>query len=262
LFITGAIYVYSTHQQSQLQKQELDFYINQLEESSLKRLALEKEIKQLSNELNAAIRQFNTQARELQDSKELIDPEYEQLENKIRIEIAEEYKQQQEYVEDVPGKVSLIRQLSALNPENLNSLISVNAQYSEFINSLNVSDERLEEVITALSNMTELQSQAMQDLMSQRFSQNLSRRDLRAQMVTINSPERIREVLSYELTDYELDAFTEFQQNQPSGRQGIIGEVRSGTATATAIRGPQGFFIESGDVPVLIESIEAIEITR
>ena len=243
LIITGAIYVYSTHQQSQLQKKELDFYVTQMEEINLKHLALGKEIKQLQEEIEATERQQNFLVEQLQEIQELIDPEYEQLESEIRRKIAEEFRQQQEFSEQTPLKTSLVRQLSALTAEELNALISVNAQYGEFINSLNVSDERLEKVITTLTDMTDLQRQAIQNLMSQRFFSDLDRRNIRTQMVAINNPKKIREVLSFELTDYELEIFTKFQQNQPAGGvQGVFG--------TTFIGDPQGRIVDSVELQV------------
>ena len=62
-------------------------------------------------------------------------------------------------------RISLLKQLSELDPMTMGEIFAVNAQYGEFIQSLNVCEERLDVVVNALQNMIAGQNQAQSEIM-------------------------------------------------------------------------------------------------
>ena len=62
-------------------------------------------------------------------------------------------------------RISLLKQLSELDPMTMGEIFAVNAQYGEFIQSLNVCEERLDAVVNALQNMIAGQNQAQSEIM-------------------------------------------------------------------------------------------------
>lgn len=115
-------------------------------------------------------------------------------------------------------RISLLKQLSELDPMTMGEIFAVNAQYGEFIQSLNVCEERLDVVINALQNMIADQNQAQSEIMLeyQADPETIINGDLRQQMQEISSTESQLEALACDLSESELDAFTEVQEQRQS----------------------------------------------
>ena len=98
----------------------------------------------------------------------------------------------------------------------MSEIITLNAQYGDFLKSLNISEERMDVVINALSNMLADQNQARSAIAEDRRANPtaVSSGNFPERMQAISDPEAQIEALSYELTESELNAFSEFQEQR------------------------------------------------
>ena len=113
----------------------------------------------------------------------------------------------------------------------MGEIMALNAQYGEFIKGLNVSEEREEVIINALHNLITDQNQARSEIIQsmQTDPQAVTRGDMRRQMRAVSDPGAQLQALAYDLSETELDAFAEYQeQRQNTARSfGIIGGTGS-----------------------------------
>lgn len=243
LIISFSVYGYSLYRDNQSQTQQLTDYseyvaqlLSQVETNSLQRVEDGKLIQQLRSDLNTATSQLTAASNQLAVTQGLVNPDYQRLESEIRNRINNELRQREESRTEYSTQLALIKQLSALEPTELGTLISLQGRYGEFLTSLNVSDERMEIIVGALNNMLTEQNQVRLELMTQARSagRDTDRRQLRTQLGAINNPEAQIEYLSFALTEDELTAFTDFQELQQAearslrtfgGRPGIDGNA-------------------------------------
>ncbi len=232
----ASLFAYNGTQQGKLQTQQLDDYdrqvsrlLSQIENNSRQRLETEKQIQDLTNQLNNNDKQISALVRELDIAQKQINPDYEQLEARIRQQLSREIQQADTRNRD--SRVTLIKQLSALGAEETGEIFALHGQYGAFLQSLNVSNERMEVIIAALGNMLAAQNQARRQLLQtmQSAPQNANGEDLLRQMMEPSNPEAQLEILAYDLTESELDAFAEFQrQRQDTAISIISGAAFSG----------------------------------
>lgn len=234
LFLVSLLSVGMSYRNQQQHDVELDSYRAQVEqllsEIDLRRDALSgatQQIEVLKKEIQLSISKnvlLEAQSLALQDQ---IDPDYKALENNLRRSIAAEYEQAAQHSDNSrTPKLALLRELTALEPQEFGELMTLNAQYAPFLNSLNVDDYRLEIIVSALSDMMRQQGQARQELVMQiqteAFSQSANGgpfsvgAEFEQKMRDINSNESQLEALSYSLTDEELSVYSEFLSNTAS----------------------------------------------
>jgi len=215
-------FAFSELQQNKLLGQQIANYerqnaqlLTQIENNSLKNIETAKALRSLQNELSGRDGQLAALSRQLETAQMQIDPNYQEIEAQIRRQLTSEIQANNTSANTDP-RISLIKQLSSFDPMEANEIISLNAQYGEFLKSLNIGDERMDVVINALSNMIADQNQARsaiaEEMRADPSAVNSS--DFRERMQAISLPEAQIEALSYELTESELNAFSEFQEKQ------------------------------------------------
>jgi hypothetical protein len=123
----------------------------------------------------------------------------------------------------------------------MGEIMALNAQYGEFIKGLNVSEEREEVIINALHNLIADQNQMRSEMIleMQADPQAANRGDLRRQMQAISSPEAQLDALSYDLTESELNAFNEFQEQRRNSYSPFFS--RSTSSSNGVVNGPTFF---------------------
>jgi chromosome segregation ATPase len=241
LILSCGVYGYTLYRGNQSQAQQLTDYseyvaqlLSQVESNTLQRVENDKLIQQLRSDLNTASSQLTAASNQLMVTQEQVSPDYQRLESEIRNRINNELRQQQESRTEDGAQLALIKQLSALEPSELGSLMSLQGRYGSFLNSLNTSDERLEVIVGALNNMLVEQNQVRTELLIEARSSGQDRRQLRAQLGALdNNVEAQLESLSFALTEEELTAFSDFQELQETQNPGrdravFIGGQRNG----------------------------------
>ncbi|MEX0618601.1 MAG: hypothetical protein WDZ76_07060 [Pseudohongiellaceae bacterium] len=207
--------------------------MTQVENNTRRRLDMENQVEALSDQLRSSGTQLTNLSRQLEAAQARIDPDYEQLEQRIRETVSREYEQRSPAPSVTARTVTptdLVREFTQMDPMEQAALMSVGTQYRNFLDALEVSDERLDEIIDGLIAVTAEQNRARQDLLQQRMvfnpSQNGGRptqpdpavlEDMRRQMVELANPEATREALSYYLTDEELELFSRVQEPVTAG---------------------------------------------
>lgn len=231
-------FAFSQMQRSNLLSQQIANYerqnsklLSQIENNSLKNIAATNALRSLQSELNDRDSRLASLSRQLETAQQQADPDYQQIEARIRQQIDREILASNG-ARNSDQRISLLKQLSQLDPMTMGELLTVNAQYGEFIQSLDVSDERLEVVINALQNMVADQNQATSELMLEYRSdpEAIIRGDLHQQMQEISSAESQREALSYDLTEAELEAYAAYQEKRRNSMPSfsIVGEAIGG----------------------------------
>jgi len=219
--LVGA-FAFGELQQRKLLTQQIDNYarqnsqlLTQIENNSLQKLEATKTLRSLQSELSSRDSQLAALSRQLETVQQQIDPDYQQIETRIRQQLSREIQASNNMLNPDP-RITVIKQLSELDPMVMGEIMALNAQYGEFIKELDVSEERKEVVINALHNLITDQNQAQSEFMLQMQAdpQAVNRGDLRLQMQTIYSPEVQLEALSYDLTESELNTFNEFQEQR------------------------------------------------
>jgi hypothetical protein len=137
----------------------------------------------------------------------------------------------------------------------MSEIITLNAQYGDFLKSLNISEERMDVVINALSNMLADQNQARSAIAEDRRANPtaVSSGNFPERMQAISEPEAQIEALSYELTESELNAFSEFQEQRRTSYNPFFsystsseGTISTSTGTTSDINLFSTGLIESG----------------
>ena len=272
LLLGSSLSAVSLYQENRSQQSRLDDYqdhvqqlLSQVEEISRNRLDYEKQLAQLSSDLTRSNSQLISLSNQLQAAEDQADPDYAELENTIRARLAAEFSQQNNA--QTGSTTALLRQLSAMDKTEFSTLISMQGRYGEFLNSLNVSDQRMDVIIAALTNMVEQQNSAQQQLMEQQMQvrtdqitelqasggnrqeirerlQNINFGQMQQQIAEIYSPEAQRDALAFDLTDEELSAFADFQENQQQYSMSVFDTADGFTGFKTIINDtvtdPQG----------------------
>jgi hypothetical protein len=225
------VFGFDEFQQGKLLRQQIAEYtrqntqlLTQIEDNSLQRIEAGKTLESLHKALNSRDSQVAALERQLEITRQQIDPDYQQIENTIRQQVRREQQVQASNLRFDP-RINLIRQLSELDPTARGELFALQGQYGDFLQSLDVTDERMDVIINALSNMLAEQNQARMQLLEdmQANPQQTNRRDLRQQMAAVSNPEAQLERLAYDLSESELDTFATFQ----SQRQNSILSINS-----------------------------------
>jgi hypothetical protein len=234
-------------QQSRLLTQQADDYarqnsqlLTQIENNSLQKLESAKTIRSLESELNNRNSQLAALSRQLETAQQQIDPDYQQIETRIRQQMTREAATSSNTLNPDP-RIALLKQLSELDPMVMGEIMALNAQYGEFIKGLNVSEEREEVIINALHNLIADQNQMRSEMIleMQADPQAANRGDLRRQMQAISSPEAQLDALSYDLTESELNAFNEFQEQRRNSYSPFFS--RSTSSSNGVVNGPTFF---------------------
>jgi len=214
-FVAASVYGYNAQQQNRLHAQQLQDYeqqvsrlMSQVEDNSHLRLSYENRVGDLESELNTLDSQLTSTSNELDLAQTQLDPDYRQLERRVRRQVTAELQRQTEIQKRSP-RLSLLTQLSALDPTELGQLMSLHGQFGGFLQNLDASDERKEVIVAALSNLIADQTQARMDLMMEMRSQQLGRGEMRSEMQSINSLESQLEALAFDLTEDELASLSE-----------------------------------------------------
>lgn len=257
----GGVLVYNEMQQRQVLSQQVDDYdrkvsqlLTQIENNSLQNIETDKQLLSLQSELNSRGRQIAALSRQLELALQQADPDYEQVESRIRQQLSREVQVSNRGTYADP-RISVLKQLSGFDPMETSQIISLNAQYGDFLKSLNISEERMGSVINALSNMDADQTQAQRALAEEMRADPtaLNSNDFQERMQAISEPQAQIEALSYELTESELNAFSEFQeQRRQSYNPFFIHSTSSGgtfststgttSSTSTGTTSPINFF--------------------
>ena len=227
LFLAAVVFVgsfsYSQIQQSNLLTQQIEDYARQnfqlltlIENNSLKNSESATTLRSLQDELKNRESQLAALSRQLVTTQQQIDPDYQQVESNIRQQLTSEI-QASNNTPNLDPRIAVFKQLSELDPMVMGEIMALNAQYGKYIKGLNVSKEREEVIINALHNMIADQNQARGELMLEMQTADPllpTRDDLFNQMRAISDPNSRLEVLAYDLTASELDAFAEFQEQR------------------------------------------------
>jgi hypothetical protein len=220
--VLGGGFTYNEMQQNNLLTQQIDDYVRQnsqlltqIENNSLKNSESAKTLHSLQDELKNRESQLAALSRQLETAQQQIDPDYQRIEFRIRQQLTNEI-QASNNTPNLDPRIALLKQLSQLDPMVMGEIMALNAQYGEYIKGLNVSEEREEVIINALHNMIADQNQAREQLMQEMLTdpQSTGRDDLHRLMEATSSPEAQLNALSYDLTEAELNAFSEFQEEQ------------------------------------------------
>lgn len=220
--IALTVFAYNERQQKNFAVQKIDDYarqnsqlLTQIESNSVRNIESERQLLSLQKELNSSRNQRIALEHQLELSQQRIDPDYEQMESRIREQVNRELQSNEE-IGSADTRLDLVKKLSELNPDEMGELFALNGQYGAYLQSLDVSDERMDVVINALSEMISNQNQARSEIIQAMRADPAAanRGDLALQMQAINHTEAQREALSYSLTESELDAFVEFQKQR------------------------------------------------
>ena len=240
-------FTYSEMQQSNLLTQQIDDYVRQnsqlltqIENNSLKNSESAKTLRSLQDELKNRESQLAVLSRQLETAQQQIDPDYQRIESQIRQQLTNEI-QASNNAPNLDPRIAVFKQLSELDPMVMGEIMALNAQYGKYIKGLNVSKEREEVIINALHNMIADQNQARGELMLEMQTADPllpTRDDLFNQMRAISDPNSQLEVLAYDLTASELDAFAEFQEQ----RQNTSASFGPISGTSGVLSGGAAFF--------------------
>jgi hypothetical protein len=227
LFLAAVVFVgsfsYSQIHQSNLLTQQIEDYARQnfqlltlIANNSLKNSESATTLRSLQAEWKIRESQLSSLSRQLVTTQQQIDPDYQQVESNIRQQLTSEI-QASNKTPNLDPRIAVFKQLSELDPMVMGEIMALNAQYGKYIKGLNVSKEREEVIINALHNMIADQNQARGELMLEMQTADPllpTRDDLFNQMRAISDPNSQLEVLAYDLTASELDAFAEFQEQR------------------------------------------------
>lgn len=244
LFVSGG-YAYQLIGQNQLKEQQVSDYKAQLgqllaetETNSLARLDYEKRIDALQREVNVLNSQLSSTASQLQVAEQG-SPDTRTLEREIRQQVAAEYQKRRDNT-PAESRYGLAKQLAQMDRVERSEFMSMHNRYGDFIGSLDVSDERMDVIIGALSNVIATENLARMELMQQVQSGEVSLETLPEKMMGVHDQESQLDELSYVLTEDELAAFSEYQDQQGNQRIQILGGPGGG------VQESQSFFVGSG----------------
>ena len=246
-------FTYNEMQQRNLLTQQIDDYarqnsqlLTQIENNSLNNIEADRTLRSLQSELNNRDSQLAALYRQLETAQQQINPDYQQIETRIRQQLSRELQASNNTLNSDP-RIAVLKQLSELDPIVMGEIMALNAQYGEFIKGLNVSEEREEVIINALHNLITDQNQARSEIIQsmQTDPQAVTRGDMRRQMRAVSDPGAQLQALAYDLSETELDAFAEYQEQRQNTSQAF--EFIGGTGSPV---GGRAFFngglIQSG----------------
>lgn len=205
--------------------------LSDIESNSIRNIQTDKQLQALQSDLRNSELRIAALSGQLDLAQQKVDPDYEQVETRLREQLSREL-QASDLSSTADPIVTVLQQLSELDPMVMGEIMALNAEYGDFLKSLNVSEERKEIIINALHNMIATRNQAMSEIVMemQNNPDDGNRRDLRQQMQALHDPQAQREALSYELTDSELDALTQFQEQ----RQGATFSMSTGAGVSVS----------------------------
>ncbi len=244
LAIGLAVFAFNENQQNKLLQQQIENYdrqvsllLTQIETRSLQNIETDRQMRSIQTELAGRDSQIASLTYQLDLAQQQTDPDYEELEAQIRTQLKRELASNGSSVSTDP-RVSLIKQLRELDPMAIGEVYAMNAQYGEFLGELDVSEDRLEVVINALSNMLSDQNQARAEiaLAMQASPAAATQEEMYRQILSIASPEAQLEALSYDLSDSELEAFSEFQERRQNS-SAFFGRAGASPVGSGLIRG-------------------------
>jgi len=244
-------FTFSEMQQSKLLSQQIRDYerqnsqlLTQIENNSLHNIEAEKALRDLQSELNNRDNQLTSLSRRLETAQQKIDPDYQQIESRIRQQLTREIQASND-ASRLDPRIATLNQLNEFDPQVMGEILSLNAQFGGFLRELNVSDERKEVVIDALHNLIVEQNQARSELILglQNDPQASVRGELRRQMREISEPAAQLEALSYDLTESELDAFAQYQE-----------QMQNSSVTFRGIGGASGLSAGPAGGPIIFRS--------
>ncbi len=209
--------VHDQAQKAERLNRQVERLLEEIEGNARQRLADQNRIDQLNTELARSQARIEILDQQLVVAREQVDPDSEQMENRLRDRLESEYQQRlaratAEVAEPSPTVVSVIAQLAGLNSQERMALFNVQARFGGFLDSLDTDLEHKDRIAKALVDISLSQAQAREDLMSQ----GLEPQEIARQLRDIMDPGAVRETLAYDLTDEELAAFDQFQQQQPT----------------------------------------------
>ena len=252
-------FAYSEMQNNKLLTQQVADYASQnsqlltrIEDNSLQNLETTKALLSLQSELSNRDSQIAALSRQLETTQQQVDPDYQEIASEIRQQLKRE-TQTSNSTANSDTRISALLQLSELDPQVMGEIFAVNAQYGDFIRNLDVSDERKEVIIHALQNLIADQNQLRTEIIQEMHvnPQMAGRGDLLHQkMQAIDSPDAQQEALSYDLTESELSAFSEFQE-QRLNNYFRAGRPMSGLSSGSAFISGDVIQVAPGQPPAL-----------
>lgn len=248
------VFAFNEQQQSKLLIQQISNYeqqnsqlLTQIENNSLQKLETAETLQSLQSQLSERDNQLAALSRQLETVQLQIDPDYQQIETRIRQQLTREIQASNSTQHSDPRMAALL-QLSELDPVVMGEIFALNAQYGEFIRNLEVSAERKEVVINALQNLITDQNQARTEIIQQMQNdpQAADRGELAQKMRALSDPSSQLDALAYDLSETELDAFAEYQEQQQNALSsfGVFGGTSIGPVDGPALF--NGGLIQSG----------------
>tara|TARA_B100001250_G_scaffold288777_1_gene250522 strand:- start:4538 stop:5275 length:738 start_codon:yes stop_codon:yes gene_type:complete len=184
-------------------KEHVQRLLSQAEENSRDRIAQEKELAKLRDEINDLNNKIATLSNQSTITEERSPPDYRELESELRQQIIYEYELDSAN-ENSDSRLELIDEITSLDPDALNEIMSLQRQFGPFLQSLDVSEGRMEEIVGVLTNYVAGQTQARQQVLLQARSEQISRREIGTQMRAIMDTTVMYEALSYDLSKREI----------------------------------------------------------
>ncbi|MDG2421770.1 MAG: hypothetical protein P8N40_08730 [Gammaproteobacteria bacterium] len=184
-------------------KEHVQRLLSQAEENSKDRIAQEKKLAKLREEINDLNNKIATLSNQSTITEERFPPDYRELESELRQQIIYEYELDSAN-ENSDSRLELIDEITSLDPDALNEIMSLQRQFGPFLQSLDVSEGRMEEIVGVLTNYVAGQTQARQQVLLQANSEQIGRREIGTQMRAIMDTTVMYEALSYDLSQSEI----------------------------------------------------------
>ncbi len=185
------------------------------------RVEIETRLKSMERQLNASNNRVVSLEAQLNAARDMInsdlnaeDVDVVRLEQQIRQRVLAETRQESP---PLMYRTRLLQQLNTLDPQELAEIMSIQGTYGGFLQQLDVDGERLEVIIDGLGNIVEERNQQLMDLVSELQDNPDGVEQIQQRIIDNNTPEALRNTLSFLLTEEELavyDATREQQQTQ------------------------------------------------
>jgi hypothetical protein len=204
----SAFYSYNTFQRARTIEQEIDNYsalnrelLAAIEENTQQRLALEKDIDRLNNELLLSAAHVSGLDSTIVDLQARVDPDYESLREQARQEIAAEQEQPND--NPLAGVMKLYS-----DPDLAYSMatMQVNSLYSGFLNALDSSTLDIDAIRELLIDTTVQQNLLLMEIASGEVDSAEPRES--------PNPNAIVDALSSVLSSDEIELFGDYQETQ------------------------------------------------
>jgi len=207
---------------------QVDQLLANIEATTRRRVEAENMAQELQAQLARTSTRIQNLDRQLQQAQQKIDPDYQQVEQRIRAQVTRQFQQQQALTEPRNSVASLINEVSALDSQTRNALFSVQSRFGDYLSEYISDPVRREQIGQALLDYTIEMDQVRDELLSQ----ELGRREMREQLVQLFSPQAMQDALGYEMTETELEQFDAYLQEQGNFTQAF---VRRGPVTGSGI---------------------------